>query len=136
MSADAKISNPFFDRPVINSPYARPARHWELDADGQPTEKIIDSRRPAKFITPIPKPKKHKDTATQEGFVFNEGKGLSSKDQQYDPDSIINAVRQQVEIELLSNVVDCLNQAADFLTPFSNLIPANTSAINSDPLSL
>jgi hypothetical protein len=35
--------------------------------------------------------------------------------------------------ELFSNVVDCLNQAADFLTPFSNLIPNNTSAINSEP---
>ena len=28
--------------------------------------------------------------------------------------------------EILPNIVDCLNQAADFLTPFSNLIPANT----------
>ena len=37
---------------------------------------------------------------------------------------------------LLPNVVDCLIQAADSLTPLSNLIPVNTSAINSDPLSL
>ena len=28
-------SNPFFDRPILNSPYDRPQRHWELDADGQ-----------------------------------------------------------------------------------------------------
>ena len=43
---------------------------------------------------------------------------------------------RRLRSELLSNFVDCLNQAADFLTPFSNLIPANTSAINSDPLTL
>ena len=32
--------------------------------------------------------------------------------------------------EILSNIVDCLNQAVDSLTPFSNLTPANTSAVN------
>jgi hypothetical protein len=25
------MSNPFFDHPTLNSPYAPPARHWELD---------------------------------------------------------------------------------------------------------
>jgi hypothetical protein len=54
------MSNPFFDRPIINSPYERPAQHWELDADGQPTQRIITARRKAEFITPIPKAKKRK----------------------------------------------------------------------------
>ena len=49
------MSNPFFDHPILNSPYARPARHWELDPQGQPTQKILDNRRRADFITPIPK---------------------------------------------------------------------------------
>jgi len=26
----------FFEKPILNSPYACPARHWELDDDGQP----------------------------------------------------------------------------------------------------
>jgi type III restriction enzyme len=30
------MTNPFFDRPILNSPYAYPARHWELDDQGQP----------------------------------------------------------------------------------------------------
>jgi hypothetical protein len=47
------MSNPFFDHPILNSPYVRPLRHWELDADGQPTQKIIETRRRAEFITPI-----------------------------------------------------------------------------------
>src|SRR5690348_16093968 len=90
------MSNPFFDRPILNSPYDYPRRHWELDEAGQPTQKILDVRRGAKFITPIPKPKKRK-AAKQETFVFDEGKGLSTGAQQYDPTSIINEVRQHVD---------------------------------------
>ena len=90
------MSNPFFDHPILNSPYEYPRRHWELDEAGQPTQKIIDARRGAKFITPIPKPKKRK-APTQAGFVFDEGKGLSTKEQQYDPTSIINEVRGYVD---------------------------------------
>ena len=67
------MSNPFFDHPILNSPYDYPSRHWELDDDGQPTQKITDSRRSAKFITPIPKPKKRKASKAQTGFVFDEG---------------------------------------------------------------
>ncbi|HNC51474.1 MAG TPA: DEAD/DEAH box helicase family protein [Accumulibacter sp.] len=91
------MSNPFFDHPILNSPYERPARHWELDASGQPTQKVVESRRRAEFITPIPKPKKQKKTPRQEAFVFDEGEGLSSKTQQYDATSIINEVRNHVD---------------------------------------
>lgn len=91
------MSNPFFDHPILNSPYESPLRHWELDDDGQPTQKTLETRRPAKFITPIPKPKKRKGTAKQEGFVFDDGAGLSTKEQQYDPTSIINEVRGYVD---------------------------------------
>jgi type III restriction enzyme len=52
------MSNPFFDRPILNSPYEYPTRHWELDADGQPTQQVLPTRRRAEFVTPIPKPKK------------------------------------------------------------------------------
>ena len=91
------MSNPFFDHPILNSPYERPTRHWELDPSGQPTQKILETRRQADFITPIPKPKKRKTPATQDAFVFDEGKGLSTKAQQYDPTSIINEVRGLVD---------------------------------------
>jgi len=67
------MSNPFFDQPILNSPYVRPLRHWELDDDGQPTQKIIETRRRAEFITPIPKPKTRKESADQQKMVFDEG---------------------------------------------------------------
>ncbi|MFA7233198.1 MAG: DEAD/DEAH box helicase family protein [Terrimicrobiaceae bacterium] len=91
------MSNPFFDHPILNSPYERPARHWELDGHGQPTQQILESRRRADFITPIPKPRKRKGVVAQQQIVFDEGKGLSSTDQQYDPTSIINELRSHVD---------------------------------------
>ena len=92
------MSNPFFDHPILNSPYAPPQRHWELDAQGQPTQYIAQRRRTAEFITPIPKPKKRKSTASgvQQAMVFDEGLGLSTDAQQYDPTPIINELRFQV----------------------------------------
>src|SRR3972149_5802632 len=44
----------FFERPVLDSPYAYPARHWELDAPGQPTGDIIEARRTASSSRPSP----------------------------------------------------------------------------------
>ncbi|MDA1273295.1 MAG: DEAD/DEAH box helicase family protein, partial [Verrucomicrobia bacterium] len=90
------MSNPFFDHPILNSPYECPQRHWELEADGQPTQKVEEIRRKAKFITPIPKPKKRKRADAQEEIIFDEGKSISTKEQQYDPTSIINEVRGYV----------------------------------------
>ena len=91
------MSEPFFERPILNSPYERPESHWELNADGQPTQNIIAARRRAEFITPIPKPKKRKAKA-QGNFVFDEGLGLSSEKQQYEATAtIINELRAHVE---------------------------------------
>ena len=91
------MTNPFFDQPILNSPYAYPARHWELDDQGQPTQRMIESRRRAEFLTPIPKPRKRKGSAGQQQIVFDEGQGLSTQAQQYDLTAVINAVRQQVD---------------------------------------
>ena len=91
------MTDQFFERPILNSPYEIPARHWELDDTGQPTQQISPSRRRAEFITPIPKPKKQKGSAKQESLLFDEGKGLSTQEQQYDHTAVINAVRQEVD---------------------------------------
>src|SRR6267142_2841835 len=92
------MDNQFFERPILNSPYSYPERHWELDKEGQPTQKIVETRRRAEFITPIPKPKKQKRQPSQDAMVFNEGEGLSSTKQQYDPTSVtINELRYHVD---------------------------------------
>lgn len=43
----AYMPNPFFEHPILNSPYGYPSHHWELDDQGQPTHHIITSRRKA-----------------------------------------------------------------------------------------
>lgn len=88
-------ANSFFIHPILNSPYAYPRRHWELDDSGQPTQNIIETRRRAEFITPIPQPKKRK--GGQQQLILDEGKGLSSEGQQYDPNSMINLIRGYVD---------------------------------------
>ena len=91
------MGSPFFDRPILNSPYDYPTCHWELDDTGQPTQKIIETRRNAQFVTPIPKPKKQKGVHKQSEILFDEGKGLSTEDQRYAHTAIINGVRQEVD---------------------------------------
>lgn len=90
------MKNLFFEKPVLNSPYEYPSRHWELDKEGQPTQRIIKSRRIAQFITPVPKPKKRRGIAQQQDLLFDEGEGLSTSAQRYDPTPIINDLRRHV----------------------------------------
>jgi type III restriction enzyme len=92
------MANAFFDHPILNSAYECPQRHWELDAQGQPTQQIIEARRRAEFITPTPKPKKRKgaSSARQQSLGLDESHGLSTPEQAYDPNPIINEVRGHV----------------------------------------
>ncbi len=86
----------FFEQPILNSPYEYRSRHWELDASGQPTNKIRDKRRKVAFITPIPKPKK--SGTGQRKMVFDEAaQALGTEAQQYDLTAFIGGVRQRVD---------------------------------------
>lgn len=91
------MNNQFFEKPILNFPYDYPLRHWELDDQGQPTQQIIDRRRPVRFITPIPKPKKRKSSADQQEILFTDREGLSTTQQQYDLTSIIDELRRYVD---------------------------------------
>lgn len=91
------MSDEFFSHPILNSPYEYPSRHWELDEQGQPTQQIIESRRVVNLITPIPKPRKRKKGASQDELTFDEGHGLSTAEQRYDPTPFINDLRRLVD---------------------------------------
>lgn len=84
----------FFDDPIVNSPYDKPGRHWELNEDGRPTNVLLEQRRRSELITPVPKTKRElKRTHKQEAFTFGSG----DDDQEYDPTPIINEVRAAVD---------------------------------------
>ena len=91
------MDNPFFERPILNSPYEYPHRHWELDEQGQPTQKIVERRRHVSFISPIPKPRNRGAEADQRQIIFHDDSGLSTEKQQYDPTPIINELRLRVD---------------------------------------
>jgi len=88
------MTNEFFEHPILNSPYVQPGRHWELDDQGQPTQRVLAGRRPVTFVTPIPKPKLQRTVKAQQQFVFD---AVSTAQQQYDPTSMINQLRDRVD---------------------------------------
>ncbi|HYN58369.1 MAG TPA: hypothetical protein VET87_02310 [Rubrivivax sp.] len=78
--------------------FAFASRHWELDADGQPTHRLIEARRRSYLITPAPKAKKRKAPKAQtEPEVSADDQGLSTAEQQYGPTPISNELRGYVD---------------------------------------
>lgn len=88
----------FFNEPIRNSPYEYPAEHWELDKERQPTGRIINQRRAADFITPVPKPRKRRrGQAQQMGLTLGEGFQEGENGLLYTPTDFIQGVRRQVD---------------------------------------
>ena len=86
----------FYARPILNSPYVRPERHWELDEGNRPTNRVIDARRPSSYVSPIPAPRKR--LGRQLELVADEtAKSVGTGEQQYDLTAFINGVRNAVD---------------------------------------
>jgi len=67
---------------------------------GFPLELEVGSPKSIGVVDMVPergKSKKRKKSSQQQELVFDEGAGLSTQEQQYDPTSIINEVRGQVD---------------------------------------
>src|SRR5208282_1162990 len=88
------MTDQFFERPILNSPYEEPRRHWELDRSGQPTQHIIEKRRASELITPIPRARRQVG-GDQASLALGEA-GISTQTQQYAHTAIINGVRDHV----------------------------------------
>jgi type III restriction enzyme len=89
------MTDAFFARPILNSPYACPTKHWELDDDGQPTNRVVAKRREADFISAVPKARRRRTADNQTEMVLADAKGLSTAEQEYNK-AIINEIRQYV----------------------------------------
>ncbi|MCB1154175.1 DEAD/DEAH box helicase family protein, partial [bacterium] len=87
----------FFENPILNSPYEEPDRFHPLDDEGQPlNEPPRQGRRRSEFIAPVPKPRKRKQKAdTRQGKLgLQADDGISTDEQEYDPNLIINEIRR------------------------------------------
>jgi type III restriction enzyme len=96
------MSDTFYTSPILNSPYERPARHWELAGDdtpglskGQPTGKIVPDRRRADFETPIARAKRKKSGGESGGGQLTFADELLLK---YDPKGWVNEIRADIEV--------------------------------------
>lgn len=85
------MSEAFFNSPILNSPYEEPGRHWELDANGQPTSVIVPRRRTSALVSPIPKARKVRGKTAQVDFLADD------EGQEYNPTEVINGIRSAVE---------------------------------------
>lgn len=72
------MTNLFFEQPILNSPYDYRSRHRKPDEAGQPTQRIIESRRKASFAMAVPKARSRYNAATQDEPALDEGAGLST----------------------------------------------------------
>ncbi len=86
------MSSEFFAGPILNSPYERPARHWQLDEQGQPTGIVEMGRRRSALTSPIPKPRARRGgTSSQADLLADEAGEI------YNPTEVINGIRSAVE---------------------------------------
>ena len=79
------MTETFYERPILNSPYEEPTQHHALDEDGQPTDNPpIARRRRSERISPVPKAKKQrsKSELNQKALDLHSGDGISSEDQE------------------------------------------------------
>jgi type III restriction enzyme len=81
------MANTFYERPILNSPYAKPRLYHPLDEHGQPLGlPPVEGRRPSKFIVPVPQAKR-RGAATQGTLDL----------ETYDDNAIINEIRSHVD---------------------------------------
>ena len=85
----------FFEHPILNSPYEAPVKHHALDTDGQPMDvPPVEGRRRSELVTPVPKARKRQTGQTS--LVLADTSSISTSDQEYTTNNLINDIRGPV----------------------------------------
>jgi type III restriction enzyme len=88
------MAAPFFEQPILNSPYDEPRFHHALDDRGQPLDlPPFAGRRRSEIVTPAVPPPKGRPAKTAQGNLNFGGDG---DEPEYNPTPIINEIRQHV----------------------------------------
>ena len=108
-----------------------------MDDDGQPTNRIIETRRRSDLITPVPKPKKRRQNQKQASLILGGGDDLSTEDGRIAV-KVINHLGDEVMkvfggvmavlCEAISVVVraDCALAAFGSFEAFKRIVPNQT----------
>ncbi|WP_352645250.1 BPTD_3080 family restriction endonuclease [Mesorhizobium sp. M0408] len=84
---------PFYEKPILNSPYHSPTRHHALGDSGQPLDhEPLNGRRRSRYMTPVPRSKKQTAKASQGEFGFED----EAAGPRYSDNPIINEIRTYV----------------------------------------
>jgi type III restriction enzyme len=93
----------FFEKPILNTPYAMPSRHWEMDGEGRPTDRVIESRRRSELISAMPQAKSKKSGGIQSEMELST-KGLEGLGVEFNVTEFVNEIRREVDVwRLLPN---------------------------------
>lgn len=101
------MATPFYEQPILNSPYEAPARHHALDADGQPLDQAPRAgRRESKLLTPVSKAKKQSG-GRQASLALTAEAETDATGQEYNPTPIVNEIRRLIAAwRALPNPID------------------------------
>ena len=80
----------FVDNPVITSPFEKPAFHYELDEEGQPTGVKLSDRRESIQIVPVPAARRRGPRQAELDLFGATGSKVT-------PNALINEIRQRVD---------------------------------------
>jgi hypothetical protein len=88
-----RVAKPFYEKPILNSPYYLPTRHHALDDKGQPLEhEPILGRRRSRYLTPVPSARRRRAAAEME-LPFHTQEGQPGT---YNENAIVNEIRRHV----------------------------------------
>ncbi len=81
------MASSFYERPILNSPYAKPSAYHPLDTHGQPLDlPAVQERRRSEFLVPVPKSRRQAPS-TQGSLAL----------ETYSDNAIINEIRRHVD---------------------------------------
>ena len=85
---------PFYEQPILNSPYFPPTRHHALGDDGRPLEHPpITGRRKSRYMVPVPKSRRGAGGTNQGEFGF----GDEAEQGKYSENAVVNEIRGYLE---------------------------------------
>jgi type III restriction enzyme len=91
------MSKPFYEQPVLNSPYYVPTRYHALGPDGQPLDHPpIDGRRRCGYVAPVPRARKQRKRAGADQKSLDLEAQSDASGQAYSVAQIVGEIRQHL----------------------------------------